>query len=341
MRSSGISTLFAVVLAIAGIQLAPSAHAQAAWRPAKAVELIVPTAPGGANDLVARAMQVALRENKLVTAPVEVINKPGGNQSISVAYLNQHPGDAHYLLIANPTLIGSHIAGISTVNYTDLTPIALLMSEHTVFSVPADSPIKTAQDMFDRLKANPDALAIGVVSRGGPSHLALSASVRAAGIDARKLKTVVFKTNAESLTAMVGGHIQVVASSVSSALGHFTSGKTRILGVVAGQRMSGPLANVPTLREQGIDVTQASWRVVFAPKGHRCSTARVLGGCVREDGDHGRVAEDAGREQLGKRVPARQGTGRVPREQLQAHENGHERSGDGAGGEEVKSEVKE
>jgi putative tricarboxylic transport membrane protein len=81
------------------------------------------------------------------------------------------------------------------------------------------------------------------------------------------LKTVVFKTNAESLTAMVGGHIQVVASSVSSALGHFTSGKTRLLGVVAAQRMSGPLANVPTLREQGVDVTQASWRVVFAPKG--------------------------------------------------------------------------
>jgi putative tricarboxylic transport membrane protein len=248
--------------------VAPPADAQGAtWRPHKAVELIVPTAPGGANDQVARAMQTSLREGKLVSAPVEVINKPGGNQSIAVAYLNQHPADAHYLLIANPTLIGSHIAGISTVNYTDLTPIALLMSEHTVFSVPADSPIKTVHDLFDRLRANPEALAIGVVSRGGPSHLALSASVRAAGIDARKLKTVVFKTNAESLTAMLGGHIQAVASSVSAALGQFTAGKTRLLGVVSAQRMSGPLANVPTLREQGIDVTQASWRVVFAPKG--------------------------------------------------------------------------
>jgi putative tricarboxylic transport membrane protein len=258
--------LAAIVLAIAGLQIALPAGAQGTWRPGKAVELIVPTAPGGANDQVARAMQQALRENKLVTAPVEVMNKPGGNQSIAVAYLNQHAADAHYLLIANPTLIGSHIAGISTVNYTDLTPIALLMSEHTVFSVPADSPLKTAHDLFARLKGNPDALAIGVVSRGGPSHLALSAAVRAAGIDARKLKTVVFKTNAESLTAMLGGHIQAVASSVSSALSQFTAGKTRLLGVVAAQRMKGPLADVPTLREQGVDVTQASWRVVFAPK---------------------------------------------------------------------------
>lgn len=256
-----------LVLAAMCIQVGTPARAQGTWRPGKAVELIVPTAPGGANDQVARAMQTSLREHKLVTTPVEVMNRPGGNQSVAVAYLNQHPGDAHYLLIANPTLMGSHIAGISTVNYTDLTPIALLMSEHTVLSVPADSPIKTAHDMFERLKANPEALAIGVVSRGGPSHLALSAAVRAAGIDARKLKTVVFKTNAESLTAMLGGHIQAVASSVSAALGQFTSGKTRLLGVAAAERMSGPLANVPTLREQGVEVTQASWRVVFAPKG--------------------------------------------------------------------------
>jgi len=267
MRGSVVRTVVAAALALAGLHTSLPAVAQSAWRPTKAVELIVPTAPGGANDQVARAMQIALREHKLVTSPVEVMHKPGGNQSIAVAYLTQHPADPHYLLIANPTLMGSHIAGISNVNYTDLTPIALLMSEHTVFSVPADSPMKTAQDLFDRLRANPDALAIGVVARGGPSHLALSAAVRAAGIDARKLKTIVFKTNAESLTAMLGGHIQVVASSVSAALGQFRSGNTRILAIVAAQRMTGPLSQVPTLREQGIDVTQASWRVIFASKG--------------------------------------------------------------------------
>jgi putative tricarboxylic transport membrane protein len=266
MDTARVSTFVSIGIAICAAHFAPHAGAQAPWRPAKAVELIVPTAPGGANDQVARAIQIVMREQKLVQMPVEVINKPGGNQSIAVAYLTQHALDPHYLLIANPTLIGSHIAGISHVNYTDLTPIALLLSEHTVFSVPVDSPMKTANDLFERLKADPDSVAIGVVSRGGPSHLALSAAVRAAGIDARKLKTVVFKTNPESLTAMVGGHIHAVASSVSSALGHVRSGKTRVLAVVAAQRMSGTLANVPTLREHGIDVTQASWRVVFAPK---------------------------------------------------------------------------
>ena len=255
------------IVAAAGCVQSSGAWAQQGWRPVKAVELIIPTAPGGANDQVARAIQKVVREEKLVATPVEAINKPGGNQSIAVAYLQQHSADPHYLLIANPTLIGSHISGVSAVNYTDLTPLALLLSEHTVFSVPADSPIRTVRELFDRVKADPEAVAFGVVSRGGPSHLALSAAASAAGIDARKLKTVVFKTNPESLTAMVGGHIQAVASSVSSALGYMKSGRTRVLAIVSPQRMTGDLAHVPTAREQGLDVTQASWRVVFGAKG--------------------------------------------------------------------------
>ena len=246
---------------------ASQAAAQQAWRPDKAVELIVTTAPGGANDQIARAIQKGLRDEKLLPTPIEVVNKPGGNQTIAVAYLNQHAADPHYLLIANPTLFGSHIAGITPINYTDLTAIALLLSEHSVFTVPVDSPIKTARDLFGRVKADPDAVAFGVVARGGPSHLALSAAARAAGIDARKLKTVVFKTSPESITAMMGGHIHAVASSVSSALNQAKSGKVRIVGIVAPNRMSGALANIATLREQGIDVTQASWRAVFGPKG--------------------------------------------------------------------------
>ena len=261
-----MAVLAAFSIAACAAQFVGDAPAQT-WQPAKAVELIVTTASGGANDTVARTIQRIMRDEKLVQTPLEVLNKPGGNQTLAVAYLNQHAADPHYLLIANPTLIGSHIAGISPVNYTDLAPLALLFSEHTVFSVPADSAIRNAQDMFARLQADPEAITFGVVSRGGPSHLALSAAVKAAGIDARKLRTVVFKTNPESLTAMVGGHIHAVASSVSSALGHLNSGKTRVLAIVAQQRMPGALANVPTLREQGVDVTQASWRVVFGAKG--------------------------------------------------------------------------
>lgn len=261
-----IGRMAPAIALIAGLA-AVQAHAQSAWRPEKAVEFVVTTAAGGANDQVARLLQKILQDAKLVPAPLVIVNKAGGNQTIALAYVSQFVADPHYLLLANPTLMGSHIAGITPLRHTDFTPIAQLMSEHSVFTVRADSPIRTARELFDRVKSDPDAIAFGVVARGGPSHLALSAAAKAAGVDARKLKTVVFKTSPESIAAMAGGHIQAVASSVSSALGQVSAGNVRILGIVAAQRMSGTLAAVPTLREQGIDVTMASWRTVFGARG--------------------------------------------------------------------------
>jgi putative tricarboxylic transport membrane protein len=251
---------------VAGL-VATQACAQSAWRPEKAVELIVTTAPGGSNDQVARLVQKIVQDAKLVPTPLVVINKVGGNQTIAMAYLAQYPADPHFLLLANPTLFGSHIAGITPLHYTDFTPIAQLVSEHTVFTVRADSPLRTVRELFDRVRADPDSIAFGLAARGGPSHLALSAAAKSAGIDARKLKTVIFKTSTESMTAMVGGHLQAVASTISSALGQVSAGNARILGIVSAQRVGGTLAEVPTLREQGIEVSVASWRTVFGARG--------------------------------------------------------------------------
>ncbi len=92
--------------------------------------------------------------------------------------------------------------------------------------------------------------------------------MRSAGIDPKKLKMVVFKTNAESLTAVIGGHIQAVVSSVSAALPQVQAGNARMLGVTAPQRVGGSIANVPTMREQGIDAMGISnWRGIFGAKG--------------------------------------------------------------------------
>jgi putative tricarboxylic transport membrane protein len=243
------------------------AHAQPAWRPAKHVELITSSAAGGSNDQIARVVQRIMQEGKLAATPVMVINKPGGNQTIAPTYLNQNAGDPHYLLLANPTLFANHLSARTPINYTDLTPVALLLSEHTVFTVRSDSPIKNMRDALERLKADPDAISIGIVSRGGPNHLALAQSAKTAGIEPRRLKTVVFKTNAESMTAMVGGHLQLVASSLSSASGQVRAGNARILGIASPQRMAGAYADVPTLAEQGIEAKVSSWRGVFGPKG--------------------------------------------------------------------------
>src|SRR5688572_25812450 len=96
------------------------AWAQSSWRPEKQVEIILPTAPGGGNDQVARLMAKMLQEQKLVTTPILAVNKSGGNQALALAYLVQHGGDPHYLLQATTTLFTNQIQGVTTTRYTDL-----------------------------------------------------------------------------------------------------------------------------------------------------------------------------------------------------------------------------
>ena len=237
------------------------------WRPEKPVEIIVPTGAGGINDQNARLIQKSLQDMKAPT-PVLTVNKPGGNQSLAVVYLNQHPADPHYMFYSTATVFTNQLAGVTLLRYSDMTPLALLLVDYSVITVAANSPMKTMRDLVDRLKADPESVAFGVVARGGPNHLALAQGVRSGGADARKLKLVVFKTNAESMTAVMGGHIHAVVSSVSAALPQVLAGSTRILAVAAPQRVGGNMANVPTMREQGINATGISnWRGLFAPRG--------------------------------------------------------------------------
>lgn len=264
-RRSVLAVTWAALVAAA--QFPGDALSQPGWRPEKAVEFLTSSGAGGSNDRIARAIQKVVQDEKLSPAPIAIVNKPGGNQILAPTYLSQKAGDAHFLLLANPTVFSNHIAGLTPLNYTDFTVIATLLNEHTLFTVSADSPIKNTKELFDKLRADPGALSIGIVSRGGPNHLTLSVAAKHAGVDARKLKVVVFKTNAESMTAMLGGHVQMVASSVSSAIAHVQSGKARMLAIAAPKRMGGELAAAPTLAEQGINVTLSSWRAVLAPKG--------------------------------------------------------------------------
>lgn len=253
--------------AFVGLMAAALAWAQPAWRPEKQVEIILPTAPGGGNDAVARLMQKMLQEQKLVQRPILVVNKPGGNQALSVSYLAQHPGDPHYLLLATSTLFTNQIQGLTQARYRDFPPLALAFVDYSAFMVPANSPFKTMRDLLDRLKSDPESVAISVVARGGTSHAVAAMAARAGGGDPKRLKLVVYKTSAEATTAMMGGHIQAAVSSAAGSTPHVVAGNLRMLAIAAPQRRPGALAAVPTLTELGIDApVLATWRAVFGAK---------------------------------------------------------------------------
>lgn len=250
------------------VLVAGGAWGQPAWQPEKAVEFIIPTAPGGNNDKVTRLVQAILQERKLVTAPLVVVNKAGGGQTLAVVYASQRQNDPHYVLFMNPTLFTNELLGITQRRYTELTPLALLLVENTALSVRAGSPLKGMRDLVAALKTDPESLSFAMPSRGGVPHLTVAAAVKAAGLDPRRLKVVVFKGSGESMTSLLGGHVDVMVSSVGSVVGQMQAGNVRVLGIGAAQRLTGSLATVPTFRDQGVDSTGvAAWRAFFGPLG--------------------------------------------------------------------------
>src|SRR5688572_18273547 len=254
--------------ALVGIVLSNAVWAQSAWRPEKQVEIILPTAPGGGNDAVARLMAKMLQEQKLVTTPILVMNKPGGNQALSVTYLSQHPGDPHYLLQATSTLFTNQIQGLTPARYGDFPALALAFIDYSAFMVPANSPFKTMRDLTERLKTDPEAVAFSVVARGGTSHAVVAMAAKAAGVDPKRLKIVVYKTSAEATTAMMGGHIHAAISSAAGSTPPVVAGQLRMLAIAAPQRRPGALAQVPTLIELGLKApVLATWRGIFGTRG--------------------------------------------------------------------------
>jgi putative tricarboxylic transport membrane protein len=258
-------TLRGALTRIALVLMTLPVHAQ--WQPTKNVEIVVPSAPGGSNDKTARAIERVIHDKRLMTATLTVVNKPGGGNAMTMNYLNQHMGDAHYVMIGTPTILTNHIIGASTLNYTDFTPIASLFNEYIVFAVKADSILKTGRDLTERLKKDPKSVSIGFATAlGSHNHIAAGLLAKAIGADVRALKVIAFKGSSEAVAALLGGHIDLVTTAAGNVAEQVEAGKLRIVGIAANQRLPAPYAAVPTWKEQGINVVFGGWRSVMGPK---------------------------------------------------------------------------
>ena len=251
-----------------------SAQAQLAWQPQRQVEIVVGSGPGGGNDRNARALQKVLYENKWLQN-VSVINKVGGGGALAYTYVNGHAADAHYLVFVRQGILSNHLLGRSAIGPTDMTALAMLTSEASGLAVRAGNPaLKSLVDVLERLKQDPQSLTTSLGStRAGSPHLMLGMLAKAGGIDARKLKLVTFSGGAESVTQLLGGHIDMAAISIDNAAPHHRSGAMRILGVSSKQRLAA-LPDVPTFKEQGYDIVMDGFTIVMGPRG--LTAAQVL-----------------------------------------------------------------
>lgn len=248
--------------------LAPAAGLAQSWKPEKTVEIVVGTSPGGPQDRTGRLIQRILQEQKLVQVPANVVNKPGGGGGIGLTYLSQHPGDAHFLMVNSITLFTNHITGRSALAYTDFTPIAVLGVEYVGVAVRAESPIKTGRDLAERLRKDPASLSVSIgTTFGNATHLSFALAMKAAGVDIRKLKAVVFNSGGDAMTALLGGHVDAMASAPSTLLEQIKAGKVRMVAIGAPQRLGGDLSGIATWKELGVDSHFELWRGLAGPKG--------------------------------------------------------------------------
>lgn len=241
---------------------------QAAWQPAKPIEYIVPAGAGAALDTAARVIKQTLESQKVVSQPIVVVNKAGGGGALMNAYLDQKTGDATVLATIAPTLLTSRITGQIKQTYSDFTPLAVLFDEFVAVAVRNDSPIRNAGDLIDRLKKPDGHLSVGVAAAiGNHVHIGIALPVKAAGADLGKLRAVAYKSSSESVTGMLSGDLDLVASTISNLVTLMSAGKLRIIAISAPSRLGGALADVPTWKEQGVDVQLVAAQGVMGPRG--------------------------------------------------------------------------
>lgn len=269
MRLTAIRPFAAACLSICGWALAVAhpAAAQGTWKPDRPVEIVVTCQPGCGPDIAARHMQKIWQDHRIVAVPSVVVNKPGGGGSVAYGYLQQKPGDAHAMVLSGAGAIVNTIMGRG-LGHRDVTPLALMAAEYVAVAVRADSPLKSGRALIDALKKDPQAFAFGVAnSLGNANHQAVALALKVEGIHPGKVRTVVFQSGANAITALLGGHVHVVPASVGLWVQPVKVGQVRLIAVSAPNRLRGEMAGVPTWREQGIDAAVSVWRMMMAAPG--------------------------------------------------------------------------
>jgi len=231
------------------------------------LKVMAPAAPGGGWDQTARAMQQALVAAGIARG-VQVTNVPGAGGSVGIAqFVNGAKGDGNQLMVNGFVMVGALAMNKSPVTLDQVTPIARLTEEVQVIVVPANSPIKTAQDLAAALKADIARTTFAGGSAGGVDHIMAALFAGTVGADAKKINYIPFSGGGESLAAILGGKVTAGISGLSEYDGQIKSGKLRALGVTSAARVP-VIADVPPIAENGLpgyDLT--SWYAVVVPAG--------------------------------------------------------------------------
>ncbi|MBE0489446.1 MAG: tripartite tricarboxylate transporter substrate binding protein [Halomonas sp.] len=256
--------LTAIVLPLAALTgLAGTAQADD-WTPTRSIEFIAPANPGGGWDTLVRTTSRVIQQEGLADQNFAAINVPGGGGAVAWAQIAGDSGNPHKLFATSPPIILVPLAGTSRYDHTDFTPIARLITDYSIVLVPMDSEYQDLNDLFDAMRESPSMSVGGGSAPGSMDHIAIAGVASAAGLEASGVNYIAFSGGGEAMTNLMGGHVEAVITGAGEAAGQLgPDSQLRALGVSSPERMGGPLADVPTYQEQGIDYTFDIWRGVM------------------------------------------------------------------------------
>jgi putative tricarboxylic transport membrane protein len=242
------------------------------------LKIMAPAAPGGGWDQTARSMQQALVASGAAKS-AQVVNVPGAGGTVGLAqFVNGAKGDGNQLMVNGFVMVGAILMNKSPVSLDQVTPIARLTEETQVIVVPANSPIKNAKDLAEAVKKDVSKVTFAGGSAGGVDHIMAALFVGAAGAEASKVNYVPFSGGGESLAAILGGKVTAGISGYGEYEGQIKAGRLRAIGISAPQRRAG--VDVPTFKEQGIDLVITNWRSVMGAPGINDQQKKALGDAI-------------------------------------------------------------
>jgi putative tricarboxylic transport membrane protein len=268
------------VIASTAALLAVCAAAPPAAAQIQGLEIVVPAAPGGGWDQTGRAMQNALQEAGLASG-IQVVNIPGAGGTIGLAqFVSSKEGQGNALMTSGLVMLGAVLTNQSPVTLEQVTPIARLTGEYEVIAVPTGSEIQTLDDLVAKFKADPQSVSWGGGSAGGTDHMLVGLIAKAVGVAPDGINYVPFSGGGESMASILGGHVTAGVNGYAEFAGQIEAGALRPLAISSAERLEG--VDIPTLKEQGVDVELANWRGVVAPPGISDEDKQALGDAVAQ-----------------------------------------------------------
>ncbi len=237
---------------------------------ALAAECIAPANPGGGWDFTCRQIGKIMYDIGAVDKPIQVTNMAGAGGGLAFNHVVAERGDDEDLIVAASTATSTRLAQNAYAGMTadQVRFVGAIGADPGVIVVAADSEFQSLTDLVDAIKADPGSVAFaGGSAVGGFDHLKPLMILQRAGFtDITKVKYIGTDGGADAITQTVGGFTQAMTGDMSEVVGFIKSGDVRVVAVLTEERVPG-FDDIPTAKEQGLDVVAVNWRGLYVPKG--------------------------------------------------------------------------